>query len=859
MADIDVEDVLSRLSQSDKISLLAGGEIHGGIGEYLLITKPGIDFWHTQAIHKNDIPSLRLSDGPNGVRGTRFFDGVPAACFPCGTALGSTFDQDLLHKAGRLMGEEAKAKGAHVLLGPCINMQRGPLGGRGFESLSEDPVVAGFGAAALVNAIQSTGIVSTIKHFVCNDQEHERMAVNSIVSERALREIYLMPFQIAVRDAHPKAFMTGYNKLNGTHCSENSRLLKEVLRGEWGWKGCVMSDWFGTYSTTEAINAGLDLEMPGPTRWRGDLLEHVISSRKVPIHVLDERVRNVLNLVKECKASGVKESAPETTRDKPETSKLLRKLAADSCVLLKNENDVLPLKKDKPILLIGPNVKTSVFCGGGSSSMQPYYAVSPWDGIEAKLKDSAKLYYAIGCYSHKELPLVSNQFTVSPGSSAKRGLTFRSYNEPPGSRIRKAMDEILLTTTYCMLMDYRNAKLKSKLWYATVDGYFRPERSGEYELGLCVYGTGNLYVNDKLIVDNTKKQTQGSAFFGTGTIEEKGCIYLEEGNWYHIKLDFASAPTSKLSGNGVPHFGGGGFRIGGAWSLSMDDTIAEAVDMAGKVDQVVICAGLNQDWEGEGADRVGMQLPGRMDEMITRVADTNPRTVVVNQSGTPVEMPWLEKVAGLVQAWYGGNETGNGIADVLFGDVNPAGRSSLTWPKRCEDNPAFYNFRSEGGRVLYGEDVYIGYRHYETVRRQVNIPFGYGLSYTTFELSGPKINRSNSEDIACELLVSVSVTNTGARDGQDVVQVYVHPLSPGIRRPPRELKGFTKIAVKAGSTEIAKVAIPLKYALSYWDEIRESWIIEAGDYAIEVTDGTGQSESLISTISIQKTSWWNGL
>lgn len=643
MADLDVEGVLSKLTLNEKISLTSG-----------------IDFWHTQAIHKHGIPSIRLSDGPNGVRGTRFFNGVAAACFPCGTALGATFDQELLIKAGRLMGEEAKAKGAHVLLGPCINMQRGPLGGRGFESLSEDPIVAGLGAAALVKGIQSTGVVSTIKHFVVNDQEHERMAVDSIVSERALREIYMLPFQIAVRDAHPKAFMTAYNKLNGTHCSENRRLLQDVLRGEWGWKGCVMSDWFGTYSTSEAINAGLDLEMPGPTRWRGDLLEHVVSSRKVPDHILDERIRGVLNLVKQCNDSGVQEGAPETTRDTPETSKLLRKLAADSCVLLKNDRGALPLKKGKRILLIGPNVKTSVFCGGGSSSMQPYYAVSPWDGIKAKVKDSSNLDYAIGCYSHKELPLVSNQLTISRDPKSQRGLIFRSYNEPPTATHREMADEILLDTSNCMLMDYRNPNLKSKLWYANIEGYFQAERSAEYEMGLCVYGTGNLYVNDTLVIDNSTRQTQGSAFFGTGTIEEKGRIYLEQGKTYHVKLEFASAPTSKLSGNGAPQFGGGGFRIGGAFALKMDDTIAEAVKMASEVDQVVICAGLNQDWEGEGADRVSMKLPGRMDEMITRVAEANPRCIVVNQSGTPVEMPWLEKVAGLVQAWYGGNETGNG-------------------------------------------------------------------------------------------------------------------------------------------------------------------------------------------------------
>ena len=758
-----------------------------------------------------------------------------------------------------MMGDEAKAKGAHVLLGPCINMQRSPLGGRGFESISEDPVLAGLGAAALVKGIQSTGVVSTIKHFVTNDQEHERMAVNSIVSERALREIYLLPFQLAVRDAHPNAFMTAYNKLNGTHVSENPKPLKEVLRGEWGWKGVVMSDWFGTYSSADAINAGLDLEMPGPSRWRKDLLEHVVSSRKVPMHVLDERVRNMLKLVNQTRASGIKEWAPEKTNDTPETAAMLRRLATEACVLIKNDKEALPIKKNKGVLLIGPNAKTAVICGGGSSSMAPYYAVSPWDGIKAKLGSEDDMGFAIGCYSHKELPLVSNQFTTERDPKSRQGLIFRSFNEPPDVKGRKAVDEIVLTNTYSMLMDYKNPDLKSALWYADVEGYFQADQTGEYELGLCIYGTGNLYVDGKLLIDNTTKQRQGTVFFGVGTAEEKSTIHMKKGKTYHVKLSFASAPTSKLLGGGVPQFGGGGFRIGGAWVLKMDDTIAEAVKLAKEYEQVVICAGLNQDWEGEGADRVDMKLPGRMDDLIAQVAEANAKTVVVMQTGTPVEMPWLDKVAGLVQAWYGGNETGNAIADILFGDVNPAGRSSLTWPKRVEDNPAFYNYRSEGGRVLYGEDVYIGYRHYETVKRDVNITFGQGLSYTTFELSKLKVSKDGEDDLTATINVNVNVENTGKRDGQDVVQVYVRPCCPGIRRAPRELKGFTKVAIKAGSSTTAKVEIPLKYAAAYWEEIRESWIVEAGSYDIEVTDGTGSQKALMSNVEIDETFYWNGL
>lgn len=567
----------------------------------------------------------------------------------------------------------------------------------------------------------------------------------------------------------------------------------------------------------------------------------------------------MLNLVNTCKASGIREWQPEQKLDTPETATLLRKLAGESCVLFKNENEVLPLNKDKPVLLIGPNAKTSVYCGGGSSSMAPYYAVSPWDGVKAKLKHPRKLEHRIGCYSHKELPLVSEQFTVSSDPKSTRGLTFKAYNEGPDDKNRDAVDEIYLKTTYCNLVDYKNPKLHNDPWYATVEGYFQAERTGDYELGLCVYGTGNVYVDGELLIDNTTKQTQGSVLFGCATIEEKGKMHMEKDKTYHVKLEFASAVTSKLDGGGVPQFGGGGFRIGGAWALAMEDTIAEAVGLAKDFEQVVICAGLNGDWEGEGADRDDMKLPGHMDELIAKVAEANPKTVVVNQSGTPVEMPWLSQVSGLVQAWYGGNETGNGIADVLFGDVNPSGRSSLSWPKRCEDNPAFYNYRSEGGRTIYGEDVYIGYRHYETVKRDVNFAFGFGLSYTTFELSGLEVRKSGPDDLSAALSVSVKVRNTGKKDGQEVVQVYVHQQKPGIWRPPRELKGFTKLAIKAGATGTAHVDAQLKYATSYWDEIRSAWVMEAGKYDVLVCDGTGQQENLVGAVEVGKTAWWNGL
>ncbi|KAH8694614.1 glycoside hydrolase superfamily [Ilyonectria robusta] len=829
MADINVKAVLAKLNTSEKIDLLSG-----------------IDFWHTKGFPEHGVPSLRLSDGPNGVRGTKNLAGVPAACFPCGTALGATFSVPLLEEAGRLMGHESIAKGAHILLGPCINMQRSPLGGRGFESLSEDPVVAGLGAAAMIRGIQKTGVVATIKHFVCNDQEHERGLYDAVITERALREIYLRPFQIALKEGGkggPGAVMTAYNKLNGRHVSEH-KILSEVLRGEWGWEGLVMSDWFGTYSTSGSINAGLDLEMPGPTRWRGGNLLHALRSNKVSYKTLDERAEEVLRVVKRCAASNIPENAPEGTIDTPETAALLRKLAGESIVLMKNEKEVLPLAKDKsassPTLtvIIGPNAKVSVFCGGGSSSLNPYYAVSPFDGISNCL--STEPQYTVGCYAHKELPILGPSLTTTKSGSTP-GVTFRSYTEPPSVENRKAVDEISLTKTDMLLLDYKRPAITSPLWYA--------------DLGLCVYGTAKLYVDSKMVIDNETAQRQGSVFYGCGTVEEKGIIQVTKGASYHIKVVFASAPTNKLGAGGVVRFGGGGIRIGGCPIMDPKMEIEKAKIMAEKADQVIICAGLNADWEGDGADRANMELSGHMNKLISTVAAANPNTVVVMQAGTPVEMPWISEVSALVHAWYGGNETGNAIADVLFGQVNPSGKLPLSFPIRNEDNPAFLNYRSERGRTLYGEDVYIGYRYYEMTKRDVLFPFGHGLSYTTFSLSNLKVAQ---EDQA--VVVSLKVKNTGRVAGAEVVQVYVAQKAPLIRRPKKELKGFTKIYLEAGEDRVVSVELVTREAACLWDEARASWVVEKDTYEVIVGNSSAGGEgTLRGSFDVKESFWWNGL
>ncbi|KAL5315013.1 hypothetical protein ACEPPN_017664 [Leptodophora sp. 'Broadleaf-Isolate-01'] len=831
IAGLDVEVLITQLTLEEKIALTAGK-----------------DFWHTTDIPRLRIPSIRLSDGPNGVRGTRFFDGVPAACLPCGTAIGATFDTELALSIGHLLAAEAKAKGAHVLLGPTINIQRAPLGGRGFESYSEDPFLAGMLAGYYCKGIQERDIIATLKHFVCNDQEDQRMAVNSILTERALREIYLLPFMIAIKLSQPGAIMTAYNQVNGTHAAENEHLLKEILREEWKWDGLVMSDWFGTYSTTGAINAGLDLEMPGPSRWRGPALVHAVVANKVKAKQLNARVRNVLNLVDRGMKSRVIENATEHKLDRSEDRQLLRKVAAESIVLLKNEDHILPFKKPKKIAVIGPNSKITTYCGGGSASLNPYYTVSPFEGMVAKATSGVD--FAQGCYGHQSLPQLGKALKTIDG---RQGFTMKVFNEPPESKERNLVEERLLTDAMIFFIDYSHPRLEN-IWYADAEGMFTPEESGLYDFGVCVQGTARLYIDGKLIVSNVENQRSGPSFLGSGTLEEVGTVEMVAGKQYHVLLQWGCAKTSKLKAEGVVDFGHGGFRFSGCKKLDPQEAIQKAADLAKTVDQVVLFAGLSGEWETEGQDREHMDLPPHTDELISKVLEANPNTAVVIQSGTPVSMPWIDNAKSVLHAWYGGNETGNGIADILYADVNPSGKLPLTIPRRLEENPAYLNYRSEGGRTLYGEDVYVGYRYYDKVGMPALFPFGHGLSYTTFNVSSPQIKNQTQDTLS----VSVAVKNTGSIPGSEVIQVYVAHSAPRINRPKRELKGFQKVFLAPGEERLVEVQLDLKGATSFWDEYNEEWCSQKGKYNVFVGNSSaGRFEE--TEFELETENFWLGL
>lgn len=456
---------------------------------------------------------------------------APASALPNATAIGASFDTDLVAEAGALLAAETKARHAVCLLAPTINIQRSPVGGRAFESFSEDPTHSGLIAAAYVNGLQAQGVSATIKHFVANDQEHERMGEDSIVAERPLREIYLRPFQIAQKLAKPWAYMTSYNKLNGTHCNENKWLLDTLLRKEWKHEGLVMSDWYGTYSVSESINAGANLEMPGPARWRSqELVGHLINAHKIDKRQIDKLATELLKWVQDlAKLNESLVYAPpkkeETRNEQAKDAKLIRKVGTEGMVLLKNDDAVLPLGGKKKVAVIGPNAKAKVLTGGGSAQLRSAWSQTPWDGLVANKPKDVELDYSLGAFTAKFLPIFGEDFTCLDGTP---GFDLNHYAVVDGKQAAQPTVVDKFDVSDMFMADFYHPDLGSE-WYSEVKALFTAPIDGEYEFGLAVTGQAWLWVDDKLVVDNSKNQKKGSSYFGNGTEEVKGKVKVEKG------------------------------------------------------------------------------------------------------------------------------------------------------------------------------------------------------------------------------------------------------------------------------------------------------------------------------------------
>lgn len=593
--------------------------------------------------------------------------------------------------------------------------------------------------------------------------------------------------------------------------------------------------------------------MPGPTQWRGKSLAHSLLADRLSERVLDERVRAVLGMVNEASRSNIPEGVPEKPLNREQDRHLLRRAAAESIVLMKNDRKILPLDPRRPIAVIGPNAAVAAYRGGRIAHLRPYYTVSPLDAI--RQRSEAQVTFAQGIYNHKERPLLGHQLRTEDG---QQGFDMYIYTEPPGVANRKPVDHYEFLNSCGYFFNYEHPdRIDGENWHVDIEGYLTATQSGPYDFGVSVQGTASLYVDNKLIVDNTTNQTFGEGFFRAGTVEVVGTVNLIEGQKYHILVHWAGAHTSELIKNSPLTFHPGGIRLGGCTQMDVGISIEAAAQLAGTVDQVVVLAGLMGDWENEGADRLNIDLPPHTDQLIDSVLEANPNAVICISSGSPVVMPWVDKVSTLLHVWYGGNETGNAISDILYGDVNPSGKLPISFPIHLRDNPTYLYSRAERHRLLYGEDVFVGYRFYDTMEKEVLFPFGHGLSYTEFVLSDLKLSIDGAGEQAA-LLVELQIANVGNYDGSETIQIYIQPHAPSVNRPVKELKGFEKVTLQKQQTNDVVVHLDLKHAVAFWDEAEDQWVCEKGGYTV-VVGTSSRGEFLEERFKVDKTFWWTGL
>jgi len=668
----DIKQIISNMTLEEK------AEICSGEG-----------FWYTKGFENHGIPSIMMTDGPHGLRKQKegedhlgVNDSINAICFPALSALASSWDRELISKMGVALGEEAQAENVSILLGPGVNIKRSPLCGRNFEYLSEDPYLASELASDYIKGVQSQGIGTSLKHYTANNQEHRRMSTSAEVDERTLREIYLAAFEKPVKEAQPWTVMCAYNKVNGEYCSENKYLLTDILKEEWGHQGFVVSDWGAVNDRAAGTEAGLELEMPSSEGDGTKRILEAIESGELSEEALNKAVERFLKVL----FKAVENNKEDASYDKEAHHALARSIASECMVLLKNEDDILPLAKDSKISVLGSFAKKPRFQGGGSSHINPTQVDNAYQELEKLLGDSAQLSYAEGYHIDK--------------------------------------DE-----------------------------------------------------NDKTLVD-------------------------------------------------------------------------EAIKVAKQSDATVIFAGLPDRYESEGYDRSTLAIPPNQEHIIEKIAEVQKNLVVVLSNGSPVEMPWVDRVKGILEGYLGGQASGGAVADILLGEVNPSGKLAETFPAKLSDNPSYLYFPGEGDRVEYNEGIFVGYRYYDTKEIEPLFPFGYGLSYTEFEYSNLSIDKKEITD-QDELAVSLKVKNTGNLKGKEIVQLYLRDSESTVNKADKELKGFIKVELDPGEEKTVSFTLD-KRSFAYYNTDIKDWYVESGEYQILI-GSSSRDIRLEGTIEVQST------
>jgi beta-glucosidase len=778
--------LLAQLSLEEKVSLL-GGEA----------------FWSLPALPKIGLDAIVTSDGPIGVKCAGETP-IRSPVVPCGTALAATWNPDLVDEVASLLGEAARANGVHVLLAPATNMLRTPLAGRNFEYYSEDPLLAATMTCAYVRGVQREGVAATVKHFVCHDAETHRMSGSVEVDEQTLRELYLMPFELALREERAWAVMCSYNKLRGVYMSEHP-LLDELLRDEWGFTGVVFSDWGAVHNTVPSALSGLNVEMPGPARYRGDKLVAAVRRGDVAEDKIDEKALRVLRLARRTGALGDSRPDRHAGRSPFEVATTLCRAAAESFVLLKNDGELLPLADDASIAVIGRIAALPPLQGGGSSNVGPIPGPSPLKGIRTLAGDVRyEPGYVPSALPRLDLTWLDGGFTVD----------FHPADDLDGPPIE--------TQTQ------RNARLIFREevagrplgeLIARVRATVTPPVGGEYAFGINCSGTGTLRIDGERVLELGPEHGLDWSYLYRPDNRGVATVKLEGGKSVQFELDFRSTPGPN---------GEIGLITVRAQPPQPEDLLRRAVEAASRADVAVVFVGLGEEYECEGFDRETLELPLEQRELIAAIAEANPRTAVVVSAGAPVLVDWAKHVPAVLLTWYGGQELASAFANVVLGRVEPGGRLPMTFPARAEDSAVLDPApdAAEEDEWHYKEGLFVGYRHFDREDVEPAYCFGHGLGYTEFSYDDLQV-----EENGAQVEVTVRIRNSGARRGKEVVQLYVG--SEDGSRPLRELKAFRHVELDAGAE--GEVTFTLdERAFSQWDGDAAGFAVIPGRHEIAV-------------------------
>jgi beta-glucosidase len=814
--DARVDDLFAALTQDEKLTLLSGTG------------------FTIQPIPRLGIPGVGMADAGQGVRGGTQGTEGPATLFPTEVDMARSWNTDLLSQIGHAIGEEVqnKGEGAQILLGPDVNIHRSPLGGRNAESFTEDPYLNAQLAVGYIDGMQSSGALACIKHYACNNEEQDRMTVDVRVDERALREIYLPAFKAGITQAHSHTIMAAYNKINGPYATANHYLLTDVLKNQWGFDGIVMSDWGAVHDTAGPVAAGCDLEMPGGQFMTAPKLQEALSNGQITQAEIDGAVKRILRTIIRTGLLDGPKTPDHSVVNSPAHQKLAYQAATQGIVLLKNQkvgsHSLLPIDtaRVKSIAVIGPAAAKMQAGALGSPNVQPFYTIEPLDGIKTAAGSGVRVDYVEGVSlpNPNPDPIPTDNLTAPDGS---HGLKAEFYTTPDLSG-SPAAERVDTQTTF--FRGYRPPQTPTPIRSARWTGKLTVPKSGTYTLALLTDAGCKLTIDGKSVID---EPAQGGNWYHAGKID------LEAGRSYDLVAEFRDI-KERVRG-----------RIG--WILPEIDDIDSAAKAAAKADLAVVFVSTGGQ-EGEGNDRPSMALPGDQDKLIDAVAKANPNTIVVLNAGSPVLMPWLDRVPTLVDMGFPGEEGGHALADILFGNVDPSGKLTDTIAARREDYPDFGNFPGTNGTVHYTEGIYVGYRYFDKKAIKPIYPFGYGLSYTTFKYANLKLSAATL-NASGQVTASVDVTNTGKRAGAEVVELYISPKGKlTVDRPIQELKGFSKVTLTPGETRPVTLTIKPQ-DLAYYNVDASLWQADPGEYTINVG---ASSRDIRQSATLTLTGKWTG-